>query len=200
MRRVLPLFVLAVLVPSMTAGPASAHGTRQVGDVEWVVGWAEEPAFLGFKNAVELRLSRDGEPVEGAAETLEVTVSLGDQSTDAMPMRAAFGEPGAYLADLIPTAPGDYTFGFVGTVDGEEVDESFTGSEVGFDEVRAPTEVAFPNRAPANSELADRIEAVDEQVASMDSSTPLVISILALALAIAALAGVFIARGVRRSS
>lgn len=200
MRRALPLFVLAVLVSSLTTGSASAHGTRQVGDVEWVVGWVEEPAFVGFKNGVEVRLSRDGAPVEGAAETLEVTVSLGDQSSDAMPMRAAFNEPGAYLADLIPTAPGDYTFRFVGTVDGEEVDESFTGSEVGFDEVRATTEVAFPNPAPANSELADRIEAVDDQVASVDSSTPLVISIVALALSIAALAGTFIARGGRRSS
>lgn len=172
-----------------SAGVAGAHGQREIGDLEWTVGWAEEPAYVGFRNAVQLRLARGGTPVEGAEDDLEVEVILGDERTEALPLRAAFGSAGEYVADLIPTAPGDYTFHFTGTLDGENVDEAFTGSKDGFDEVRGTGEVSFPAAAPSAAELAQRIEGVERTAADARdaASLPRILSIAAIALAVIAL-------------
>ena len=159
------VYALALFVGiTALAWPADvyAHGTRQVGDVEFVVGWAEEPAFVGFKNGVQLFLAdRDEEPIEGAEKTLEVEVSLGDAKTERLALRTVFESPGEYRADLIPTAPGGYTFRFVGEVEGEAIDESFESPKDGFDEVKGTADVAFPNEAPSTSELAERLEGVE---------------------------------------
>jgi len=157
------LFALAVVV--ITVGPlattASAHGHRMVGEHEWTVGWAEEPAFVGFKNGVQLFLTQgpDGPPVEGAEKALKVTVSIGEEETEPLELRTVFDSPGEYQADLIPTVPGDYTFHFTGTIDGERVDESWTGSKDDFSQIEGTTEVNFPKAAPSNAELAERLEA-----------------------------------------
>lgn len=142
---------------------AYAHGHRDVGELTFVVGWADEPAFVGFKNGVQLLVTRRGgeDPIEGVEKTLEVEVSLGEAKTEPTALRTVFESPGEYQADLIPTAPGGYTFRFVGEVDGETVDESFTSPEDGFDEVKGTADVAFPNEAPSTSELAERLDGVE---------------------------------------
>ena len=50
----LPL-LLALL---LTASAALAHGGRPVGDYRLVIGWLEEPAYEGLKNAVDLRVTK----------------------------------------------------------------------------------------------------------------------------------------------
>ncbi|MGH2758629.1 MAG: hypothetical protein ACRDKJ_03590 [Actinomycetota bacterium] len=156
------LILLAGATTLVWPGSVSAHGDRHVGDVTFTVGWADEPAFVGFKNGVQLFLAGPGEaPIEGAEKTLEVEVSLGDVTTERLALRTVFESPGEYQADLIPTAPGGYTFRFLGEVEGEPVDESFESPDDGFDEVKGTNDVAFPNEAPSGAELADRIEGVE---------------------------------------
>lgn len=167
------------------AGPALAHGSRESGPLTFTVGWAEEPTLVGFTNAVELILSRDGAPVEGAVETLTVVVSVGDESTSPLALSPVFDAPGRYHADLIPTVPGDYTFRFTGTVDDQEVDESFTASEDGFDEVHTAAGIAFPREAPSTTELADRLDAVEETAKRAGGIDPL--AMVALVVAVVAL-------------
>lgn len=198
------LVVVAVAAPAALgwgAGPAHAHGQREVNGISWTVGWAEEPAFVGFRNAVQLFLVRPGteEPVEGAEETLEVEVGLGDETTERMPLRAVFDSPGEYRADLMPTAPGGYTFRFVGEVAGESVDESWTSPEDGFDVVEGTSQIAFPNPAPANAELAERIDAVEEtaQDARDGLTLPRILGVAGVVLGLVALVLAVRPRGTR---
>lgn len=193
MKRFLRAFAVLGVAVALTVGwgtSARAHGHREVGDIGFTVGWAEEPAFVGFKNAVQLVLARtDEEPIEGAEKTLEVEVSLGEAKTERLELRTVFESPGEYQADLIPTAPGGYTFRFVGEINGEAIDESFTSPEDGFDEVQGASEVAFPNEAPSSSELAERLDAVEATAneAKDDVTLPRLLGLVGVVLGLVAL-------------
>jgi len=198
--RVVTAIGAAVFFALGLAPTAGAHGHREVGEIGFTVGWAEEPAFVGFGNAVQLFLARpDQEPIEGAEGTLEVEVSLGGAKTERLALRTVFESPGEYQSDLIPTAPGGYTFRFIGEVDGEEIDESFTSPEDGFDEAQGTSEVAFPNAAPSTSELADRLEGVEATAndAQDDLTLPRILSVVAVLLGLVALIVALRPRGAR---
>lgn len=83
------------------------------------------------------------EVVEGAEETLQLEVSFGDQSK-VLRLRAVYGEPGNYTADLIPTLPGDYSFRLTGTINGTEVDEVFSSADGEFSTVEPIEDIQFP--------------------------------------------------------
>jgi hypothetical protein len=153
-----------------TGAPAFAHGTRGQGDMEFTVGWANEPALVGQPNAVQLHIEHDGAPLEGAEQTLKVTVGIGDQTTDPMELRTVFDAPGEYRADVIPTVVGGYTFHFTGTADGEKVDQTFVSPKDGFDEVEGTTDIAFPKQAPTSTELAEKLASVERKAADADAS------------------------------
>lgn len=164
---------LAVLVAGTTASivataiPAAAHERREVGDLVFVVGWLDEPAFAGFKNAVQFIASRGTEPLEGAE--LEVEVIFGDpdseERTEAMPLEPAFGTPGEYHAFLIPTRPGQYSFHIFGSLEGsEELDEMFTSGPETFNDIQEPTEVQFPVQDPTTGELSEAVTRLQERV------------------------------------
>ena len=133
------------------------------------IGFAQEPAFAGFPNAVQLMLVHDGEPVTDLKSgDMTVEITFGDETSEPMEMEPAFffedgqlefGEPGEYRADFIPSQPGDYTFHFTGTVDGEKLDEEMTSGPKTFDTVQSVNDAAFPPvDAPTNEELASRID------------------------------------------
>lgn len=196
---------VALFVMLTIAGPlatsALAHGHRTVGEIEWTVGWADEPAFVGFKNGVQLFLARgpQGPPVEGAEKDLKVVVSIGSERTEALELRTVFESPGEYRTDLLPTVPGDYTFRFAGTVDGEPVDESFTGSKDDFSQIEGTSEVAFPKAAPSNAELAERLEGAE--ATARDANTALgTARLIAIVAAVLALIAITLGVRSRRSS
>jgi hypothetical protein len=151
---------LTVLV--LTAAPALAHEGRKLGDLEMVVGWGTEPAYAGEVNGVQLLLVHHGEPVVDLGDTLDVEVTFGDE-TEPLTLEpffevGEFGTPGDYRAFLIPTEPGQYSFHFSGTIDGEEVDETFTSGPGTFDDVENPQAAQFPVEQPSTGELAERID------------------------------------------
>lgn len=160
---------LTVLV--LTAAPALAHEGRKLGDLEIVVGWGTEPAYAGEVNSVQLLLVHDGEPVVDLGDTLDVEVAFGDETEpftlEPFFEEGEFGTPGDYRAFLIPTEPGQYSFHFSGTIDGEEVDETFTPGPGGFEEVESPRSIQFPEQEPTTGELAERI---DREVPRLTSS------------------------------
>jgi len=154
---------LALSLTFGAAGAAYAHEHRHAGPVEMTVGWADEPTFAGFKNAVQLMLRDEaGKPVTDLGDTLKVEVVFGTQKTGLLPLERAFGKtfgtPGDYRAPIVPTRPGNYTFHFVGTIGGQKVDQSFTTSDKTFDPVGESTEIQFPVKDPSPGELAGRIE------------------------------------------
>lgn len=154
---------LAGLLLRLLASPAAAHEDRQVAGYDFVVGFGNEPAYAGVPNSVQLILSRGGKPVTDLKDTLKVAVSTGDAQAKEMAMRPNFavggyGEPGDYRADFIPTTAGSYTFQFTGTIKGTKVDQRFTPSPTGFDEVTDPAEVQYPVADPSGTQVAGRLD------------------------------------------
>ncbi|MGH2435956.1 MAG: hypothetical protein ACRDFA_03065 [bacterium] len=142
-----------------------AHERRMVGNYSFVVGWGEEPAIAGFKNAVQLTLrDASGQPVRDLGDSLRVEVTFGDQKYGPVPLEPAFGSPGEYRTPLIPTRAGVYLFRFTGSIRGARVDQTFTSSDETFDSIRDPAEVEFPGRDPSRAELAQRVERLGARV------------------------------------
>jgi len=156
----------------LPASAALAHEGQSQGDLEMVVGFGTEPAYAGQPNSVQLILVHDGEPLVDLGDTLDVEVSFGDQSQrfTLEPNFAvgALGEPGDYRAWFIPTRAGQYTFHFTGTIDGEDVDQTFTSGPRTFGDVEDTNQIQFPVQDPTNGELAERI---DQEVPRLTSAT-----------------------------
>ena len=145
----------AVLIaPSMSF----AHERRTVGAGKYdvVVGWDTEPAYVSQKNAASIRISKSGtnpaEPVTGAEKTLKVEIRQGAQ-TRSFDLRAAFGQPGYYLADLVPTRDGDYMLTFVGSIGSDQINEKFDTADGKFNAVQPGTDVQFPIAAPEPAQI-----------------------------------------------
>ena len=163
MRRISPVAAIGSIVLCtllLLAAPlaAEAHETRTIADGKYqiVVGFIGEPVFAGDKSGLEFFVSdlsqatpaageqaADGAPVEGLEETLKAEVIFGDQTME-LPLTARFNTPGAYQSVFFPAQPGDYTFRIYGTLDGADVDESFTSSPEGFGAVEDPAPLHFP--------------------------------------------------------
>lgn len=108
-----------------------------------------------------------GEPVLGASATLQVEVThvpTGEQRT--MNLRPLVDNPGGYLADFVPTAPGAYTFRFFGEIEGEPFDQSFTSGPNTFDEVIPSRSVQFPIELRETRELQNALEGVQSDLVS----------------------------------
>ena len=143
LRRVLPALIVLFAVAAIPL-VVTAHETRTVAtDYEFVVGFTGEPAVAGEMNGVLLEVTRNGEPVDGVSDTLQVQLLFGEQTKD-VALAPIFDQPGAYSAAFIPTVEGDYTFRFFGELNGVAVDETFTSSPEGFDSVQPRSDYEFP--------------------------------------------------------
>jgi hypothetical protein len=122
-------------------------------------------------NGVEVTIEdHDGQPVTDLrAGDITVVVSVADQSTAALLLEPAFevdvfGTPGQYVADLLPTVPGDYTFQFAGSLHDETVDVTVISGEDTFSPVQSSTEVEFPVKVPTLAEVAERLDRIDGRI------------------------------------
>jgi hypothetical protein len=163
---------LSLVLAALAAAPAvSAHTHVHVGDFELSIGWANEPTYVGVPNGVEVTIEdHDGQPVTDLrAGDITVVVSVADQSTAALLLEPAFevdvfGTPGQYVADLLPTVPGDYTFQFAGSLHDETVDVTVISGEDTFSPVQSSTEVEFPVKVPTLAEVAERLDRIDGRI------------------------------------
>jgi hypothetical protein len=161
---------LALGLLLLGAAPAIAHEARAIGNLDVEVGWGTEPAYSGEVNSFQLLLTQNGKPVTDLGDTLDVEVTFGDQTQnftiEPFFEEGEFGTPGDYRAWLIPTAPGQYSFHFTGTVNGQDVDETFTSGPKTFDDIENPQSVEFPVQQPSTGELAERIDRVEPRLAN----------------------------------
>jgi hypothetical protein len=118
----------------ITAAPADAHEQRDIGPYHVEVGFGDEPPYAGFPNSVQFILTdaKTGKPVTNLGNSLKVAVTYGTK-TEPLALVPNFevggdGVPGDYRAWFIPTAPGTYAFHFTGSIQGTNVDETFTSS------------------------------------------------------------------------
>jgi len=178
MRRIIPfrLFSAAAAATAMAlvaVVPASAHEVRTVGKYEFTVGWLHEPAYADEQNAVQFLLKDSaGNPIDDLGDTLKVEVIYQSQTMPALSLTPTWdpdtglGMHGEYLASLIPTRAGNYSFHFTGTVKGQAVDQSFTSSPTTFDAVKEPVAVEFPAPDPSRGQIAQKLDRIDQRIAT----------------------------------
>ena len=174
--RALALGVLASSTVLVAAPTASAHERRQVGEYAFVVGWGTEPGFANQPNGPEVTITKgqkEDPVVEGVELTVDVTFGEATTMYEMEPgfIVGVFGEPGNYSSDLVPTRAGTYEFHIYGTVEGTEVDETFTSGPETFNDIEDPAEFAFPQADPNNSQLASRVQQESQRVAALESET-----------------------------
>jgi hypothetical protein len=164
MARLIP-FVAATLVVVSSfifyGGTAAAHERRTVGPYQLVVGWLDEPAYVGLMNSLDLRVTdtrvTPAKAVEGLEKTLTVDLQTGGLAPLPLTVTARFGAPGAYNGYAMPTATGTYIFTIRGKIESLDINEKFESGPGRFGDIEATTALQYPNNVPAGDELTKRL-------------------------------------------
>ncbi len=143
----------AALFTLLATGAVAAHEERDVAGCSIEVGFMNEPVYVGQKSGLEFFVNKGDTPVVGLEKTITAEVIKGDQKRS-LPIKARYGEKGAYESVFFPTVAGPYTFHLTGTIDGKAIDESFTSSPTGFNEVKELSGGQFPVQFPSEADLA----------------------------------------------
>jgi hypothetical protein len=180
----------ALALSILVVSTATAHEVRTVAGYRVVVGFIDEPVFVGQKSGLEFFVTKNDQPVAGLEESLKAQITK-DGKTRELPISARFGEAGAYQSVFFPTAAGAYTFHITGTIEGTQIDESFTSSPTGFNEVQELSGAQFPNQFPAQAELvadarAGSTAASQVTIALVLGGAGLLAGLVAIGLALAA--------------
>ncbi len=135
--------MLALLFP--VAASAHQHATFHIGDsmYQFVVGSLGEPLVVDDKSGVDLTvtkgtgamtMSADGDmdgmpknsaPVAGLDQTLKVEIAAAGQKKT-FDLSPQYGKSGAYSATFFPTVATSLSYRFFGTIDGKNIDVTFT--------------------------------------------------------------------------
>jgi hypothetical protein len=166
-RQLLSIAAIALVAALLnTPYSALAHERRTVsnGKYDLVVGWDTEPAYVNQRNAAGIRISKAGtnpaEAVTGAEKTLKVEIRQGAVART-FDLRAVVGQPGYYLADILPTRTGDYVWTFTGSIGADQVNEAFDSADGRFDAVSASGDVAFPVAMPEPDQVAAQLQTAE---------------------------------------
>jgi hypothetical protein len=126
--------------------PAFAHGQTQVGDYELEIGFHNEPAYQGEPNGLDLFVTntKTDEKVNGLEETLQAEIIYGS-SKKILKLEPQEDQDGAYIAYVLPTQTGDYTWHIFGNIADTPVDVSMTSSPDTFGSVESKADFSFPS-------------------------------------------------------
>ena len=94
------------------------------------------------------------------AEFFQLQIRQGSQ-TRQFPLRAVFGQPGYYVADVVPTRAGDYVWTFSGSVGSDQVNEAFDTADGKFAPVSASDAIEFPIAAPDPEQAALQLQSAE---------------------------------------
>lgn len=188
-------FVAATLVVvssfAIYAGTTSAHERRMVGPYQFVVGWLNEPAYVGLVNSLDLRVTdtrvTPAKAVEGLEKTLTVDLQSGGLAPLPLTVTARFGTPGAYNGYVMPTATGTYTFTIKGKIDTQDINEKFESGPGRFGDIESTTALQYPNKVPAADDLTTRLGDLQSGIdqTRLLSAVAVVIGLVALGAAFA---------------
>jgi len=183
-------FVAATLVVVSTfaiySDIAAAHERRMVGPYQFVVGWLNEPAYVGLMNSLDMRISdtraTPAKAIEGLEKTLTVDLQTGGLGSLPLTVTARFGTPGAYNGYVMPTTTGTYTFTIKGKIDTLDVNEKFESGPGRFGDIESTTALQYPNKVPAADELTKRLGDMQSGIdqTRLLSAAAVVIGIVAL--------------------
>ena len=194
--------VIAICVGVLaTVALVSAHDAHVVGAYRLEIGWGEEPAFAGVRNAVTVEITDASShaPVSDlGGGSLTGEVNFGDERL-LLPLHPNPDHRNVFRASLVPTRPGTYAFHITGKVRDQSVDIRSICSPKTFDCVISSADIQFPTKDPSPGELAERIGRSSPRAdraldlagrAQMLAVAALCVSVLAIVLAFA--------RGVQR--
>jgi hypothetical protein len=174
LKKLLLVCGLVGIVALVITGMALAHESRDLGEYTLVFGWRVEPAITNYPNGPEvfIRLPEgaEGDITEVLADmdvALQVEVTFGP-ATRTLDLRRDFSAIDHYIADLIPTRPGDYTFRVFGNIGDFQVDEVFTSADGQFGTVEPAADVMFPEPLPEVNALLERIAALEARIAELE--------------------------------
>jgi hypothetical protein len=194
MTRLISLAAATLVVVSsfaIYAGAASAHERRMVGPYQFVVGWLNEPAYVGLVNSLDLRVSdtrvTPAKAVEGLEKTITVDLQTGGLASLPLTVTARFGTPGAYNGYVMPSATGTYTFTIKGKIESQDVNEKFESGPGRFGDIESTTALQYPNKVPAADDLTKRLGDMQSGIdqTRLLSAVAVVIGIVALGVALA---------------
>lgn len=164
MTRLISLVAATLVVVSsfiVYSGTAAAHERRTVGPYQFVVGWRDEPAYVGLMNSLDLRVTdtrvTPAKAVEGLEKTLTVDLQFGGLAPLPLTVTARFGTPGAYNGYVMATATGTYIFTIKGKIESLEVNEKFESGPGRFGDIEPTTALQYPNKVPAADDLGKRL-------------------------------------------
>ena len=149
----------ALLLAGTAAARPLTHERIVSGDYALTLGWLDEPAIVGLKNAalVEVAAAKDDQPVEGAEGSLTAQIVYGGKGKELL-LRPLEGQPGTYVGDFIPTRRGTYTLKLGGTIKGQPIDVSHD-----IEEVSTPDSLAFPE---PQADLQKSIDALQSELST----------------------------------
>jgi hypothetical protein len=194
MTRLISFVAATVVVVSsfaIYAGTAAAHERRTLGPYQFVVGWLNEPAYVGLMNSLDLRVTdtrvTPAKAVEGLEKTLIVDLQTGGLASLPLTITARFGAPGAYNGYAMPTATGTYVFHIKGKVESLDVDEKFESGPNRFGDIESTTALQYPNKVPAADDLTRRLGDLQSGIdqTRLLSAAAVVIGLIALGVAFA---------------
>lgn len=195
MYRVLSAAGAAVVVVAsllLTSGTAYAHERRTVGPYQLVVGWLNEPAYVGQLNSLDFRVTdtRTNQPVAGLEKTITADVAAGGLAPFPLTVSARFGTAGAYNGWVMPTVTGTYIFHVKGKIESQDLDEKFTSGPGTFGDIENTTLLQYPAKVPVADELGKKLDAIQS---SVDQTRLIAIAALAVGV-VAIVAAVFLSR------
>jgi hypothetical protein len=152
--------ILTSLALVWTVQTAFAHTRVEIGPYTLVLGWQNEPAIVGERNALVLEILEGDAPVDGLEGSLELTVFYGGESF--IGQLAPSDVPGVYRAEIFPTVRGQYEVQLSGSI-GDEVVDLILEPEAVF-----PAEVLqFPEPQPDPGALAAEIDELSDSVSRL---------------------------------
>jgi len=181
------MFVCIMLLASAPSAWAHTHRVLTINgqQIEFVVGWVNEPAYANEINAVDFWAHyingtcpqgtvSTSCPVYGLDQSLRVTVLLGGQSqtlsfspnlsNDVPPL--FYGE---YTAEVEPTVPGTISFIIFGNISGTAVNETFTCGPTTYECVDPASEIQFPQQSASSTDLQTALTNAQSQISTLQS-------------------------------
>ncbi len=154
-------------------------------------------------------------PVEGLEGSIQVEVThVAGRIKRVMDLIAVFGEPGHYVAHLIPTVSGVYEFRVFGVIEGTAIDETFVSMGGGgdFDDIQTSAGLHFPEELPEIREIESGVrgalqtaqDAQDAALAAQEQGSGNALAVVALIVGgvgvVLGIGGVFFGMSARKSS
>lgn len=140
-KTILAAALSALLLVIFTFGTALAHESVHVGNYEVEIGWLNEPAVAGQRNAIVVNVADGADATRDVdVSKLVVNIAYGDQTKTLTLQPLSEEAKNQYIAPILPTIPGKYTIQLRG-----KLGETDVSTDVEPEEVLAADTISFPS-------------------------------------------------------